>query len=133
MVSYIYSGRQTKPTNNRPLYRPREKYSYIYMRALPIEIIDTECVLSSFFAVKILFLQNGVFQRAFLLVPGKNCAWCECIFCPAKFMKILTITNCVIYLSHDLQPSPGYQTSLPAVFFQLVKLDVCGNVKRFQG
>ena len=43
------------------------------------------------------------------------------------------ITNCVIYLNQDLQPSPGYQTSLPAVFFQLVKLDVYGNVERFQG
>ena len=54
------------------------------MRVLPIEIIDTECVLSSFFAVKILFLQNGVFKRAFLVVPEENCAWCECIFLSSK-------------------------------------------------
>ena len=103
------------------------------MRVLPIEIIDTECVLSSFFAVKILFLQNGVFQRAFLVVPGKNCAWCECLFCPAKFMKIVTITNCAIYLSHDLQPSPGYQTSVPADFFLLVKSIFHENIGLFQG
>ena len=43
------------------------------------------------------------------------------------------ITNCVIYLNQDLQPSPGYQTSLPAVFFLSVKSSLHGNIGLFQG